>query len=124
MGFTPNGWLIVACPHAEHVYIVEAVFGHGKQSQQIGSSKLKTFPGQCISIGELESLTVDLITQLKGILNRTRYNVAMVFNDNFSCLSSCIYRHCFHQKTHCKQRKIFRCFESQTELQWDKELIF
>ena len=33
MGFTPNGWLIVVCPHAEHVYILEAVFGHGKQSQ-------------------------------------------------------------------------------------------
>ena len=57
------------------------------KSQPTGASKLCTFPGQCVSVDQLESLTPGLIAQMKGIPTTKRYMAATVFIDHFSRLS-------------------------------------
>ena len=57
------------------------------KSQSSGSSKLCTFWSKCISSNQLESLTPNLIVQLKGIPTTKRYTAVTVFIDHFSCLS-------------------------------------
>ena len=57
------------------------------KSQQTGASKLCTFPGQCVSVDQLESLTPGLIAQMKGILTTKRYMAATIFINHFSRLS-------------------------------------
>ena len=57
------------------------------KAQPTGASKLCTFPGQCISVDQLESPTPGLIAQLKGIPTTKRYTAATVFIDHFSRLS-------------------------------------
>jgi hypothetical protein len=56
------------------------------QSKTTGDSKLCIFPGQFISVDQLESPTPSLIVQLKGIPTTKRYTVATVFIDHFSRL--------------------------------------
>ena len=48
------------------------------------TSKMATWPGQIVSVDQLESNTPGLITQLKGKLTQQRYKYATVFVDQFS----------------------------------------
>jgi hypothetical protein len=57
------------------------------KAKQTGASKLCTFPGQYVSVNQLESPTPGLIAQLKGIPTMKRYTAEMVFINHFSCLS-------------------------------------
>ena len=52
-----------------------------------GSNNTITCPGQCVSVDQLESTTLGLITQLKGIPTIARYNSATIFVDHYSGLS-------------------------------------
>jgi hypothetical protein len=45
-----------------------------------------TFPGQCVSVDQLESSTPGLIAQLRGIPTHRQYRVATVFVDHYSGL--------------------------------------
>ena len=57
------------------------------KAQQNGSSKLCTYPGQCVPVDQLESPTPGLIAQLKGIPTTKQYKAATIFVDHFSRLS-------------------------------------
>ena len=57
------------------------------KAQTIGTIKICTFPGQCISVDQLESSTPGLIAQLKGTPTTKRYTCATIFIDHFSRLS-------------------------------------
>ena len=46
-----------------------------------------TKPGECVSVDQLESLTLGFLAQIKGRLTRRRYKAATVFLDHFSDLS-------------------------------------
>ena len=48
------------------------------------TAKTATFPGQEVSVDQLESTSPSFITQLKGILTQQRYRYATVFVDQFS----------------------------------------
>ena len=58
-----------------------------KPSKDAHESITITAPGQCVSVDQLESPTLGLILQLKGIPTKARYKVATVFVDHFSKLS-------------------------------------
>ena len=54
---------------------------------QAGTLKDVTFPGQCVSVDQLESPVAGFIGQNKGYFFRKRYKVATVFVDHFRRLS-------------------------------------
>jgi hypothetical protein len=43
-------------------------------------------PGECVSVGQLESSTPGFVAQLKGFLTKRRYTCATVFVDHLSRL--------------------------------------
>ena len=43
-----------------------------------------TFPGECVSVDQLESSTPGLIAQMKGWITKKRYRVATIFVDHYS----------------------------------------
>ena len=49
-----------------------------------GTAKTATYPGQVVSVDQLESTSPGFITQLKGTLTQQRYRYATVFVDQFS----------------------------------------
>ena len=49
-----------------------------------GMAKIATYPGQVVSVDQLESTSPGFITQLKGTLTQQRYTYAKVFVDQFS----------------------------------------
>ena len=57
--------------------------------QQGIQNKIKetTFPGECISVDQMESPSPGLVAQIKGIPTTKRYHAATVFVDHFSRLS-------------------------------------
>ena len=57
------------------------------KSQAMKSIKLCTYSGQCVSVDQLESPTLGLIAQLKGIPTTKQYVAATIFVDHFSRLS-------------------------------------
>ena len=49
-----------------------------------GTAKTATYPGQVVSVNQLESTSPGFIAQLKGTLTQQRYRYATVFVDQFS----------------------------------------
>jgi hypothetical protein len=46
-----------------------------------------TFPGECVSVDQMESSTPGFVAQMKGKLTVKRYRVATIFTDHYSRLS-------------------------------------
>ena len=68
-----------ACQYSKMTKRPWRVKGHDK-----GTAKTATYPGQVVSIDQLESTSPGFIGQLKGTLTQQRYRYATVFVDQFS----------------------------------------
>jgi hypothetical protein len=55
----------------------------GKENNQVYET---TYPGECVSVDQLQSTQAGFVAQLKGKLTTKRYNSATAFVDHFSRL--------------------------------------
>jgi hypothetical protein len=59
----------------------------GKSKNKEGKTKNILYPGQCVSLDQLESPVIGFVGQMIGILTKKRYKVATIFVDHFSNFS-------------------------------------
>jgi hypothetical protein len=68
-----------------------------------------TWPGDCVSVDQLESSTPGFVAQLKGILTKRRYTCATIFVDHYSRLG---YNHMQQQLTSDETVEAKHAFEA------------
>jgi len=76
----------------------------------IGGLKRATYPGQCVTINQGESLVPGLVAQLKGILTKKRYTCATLFVDLYSNFSYVHFQYSTNAQDTLKAKHLFKRF--------------